>query len=87
MSEKPASYQIIFVKRFNFLSCCVFVCMCSSFPQKKEGNKKKAMAEKIKRIKNLTDNKEKRCLGKEWPKCIFLAQKSSATSVRIWRGE
>lgn len=46
MSEKPASYQSIFVERFNFLPCCVFLCVYFSFTQRREGNKEKAMGEK-----------------------------------------
>lgn len=94
MSEKPASYQSIFVERFNFLPCCGFVCVCVcfSFPRGEKEIKKKAMGEKIRRIKNLTANKEKECLGRAALSCphfyeyIFLAPKGSSTSIRIWRG-
>jgi len=61
MSEKPASYQRIFVERFNFLPCCFCVCACIFlFPKGKKEIKKKAMGEKIRGAENLTANKEKR---------------------------
>lgn len=54
MSEKPASHQSVFVERFNFLPCCVFVCVCVfSFPQRREGNKEKSNERKNKENQEL----------------------------------
>lgn len=67
MNEKPTSYRSIFVERFNFLPCCVFF-LCVRiflFPKGEKEIKKKAMREKIKRIKNLAASKEKPVWGKE----------------------
>lgn len=60
MTEKPASYQSIFVERFNFLPCCfcVYVCIFLS-PKGEKEIKKKAMRGRIRRAENLTANKGK----------------------------